>query len=144
MVTSSKSAEDQLAALRAELAGQQALNKKMQGQLKDKDGRIRTLEAELEAMRAASSVLPSPLPPPPPSVRHAWLRVPADGAAAQAAALEAATARANAMEAQAAAESAARAQAIEESKQAAARAELLQREVDVLNRRAEDAARKLR
>ena len=54
MVASSKSAEDQLAALRADLAAQMSVNKKMSGQVKEKDARIRALEAELESLRTAN------------------------------------------------------------------------------------------
>ena len=54
LVASSKQAEDQLAGLKADLQAQIALNKKMSGQMKDKDARIKALEAELSALRAAS------------------------------------------------------------------------------------------
>lgn len=52
MAASARDAEQRLAAVQSDLAAQQKLNRKLTGQVKDKDTRIRTLETELEAARA--------------------------------------------------------------------------------------------
>lgn len=52
MVASSKRADDLVASIKADLAAQQGLNKKISGQMKDKDARIRELEAEIAALKA--------------------------------------------------------------------------------------------
>jgi septal ring factor EnvC (AmiA/AmiB activator) len=54
MVASSKQAEDQLASLRADLSAQQGLNRKLMAQVKEKDARIKALEAELAAFAGKS------------------------------------------------------------------------------------------
>ena len=54
MVASTASGDSRLAAALADLAMQQKLNKKLTGQVKDKETRVRALEAELESARAAA------------------------------------------------------------------------------------------
>ena len=54
MVASAASGDSRLAAALADLAMQQKLNKKLTGQVKDKETRVRALEAELESARAAA------------------------------------------------------------------------------------------
>ena len=54
MVASAADHDKALAALRADLAAQQKLSKKLTGQVKAKDKRIKDLEAELRSSKAAS------------------------------------------------------------------------------------------
>lgn len=171
MQASSKQAQDQLAALKADLAAQIALNKKMAGQVKEKDSRIRALEAELEALRAKNGnlctecgymynyVMKCLFHA---SRMNSHMVCVSGDSAALLAQLEDAKAHSAALSQQVAAESAAREAAIAESLATAQRAQvtivtcqhssvarmcstpqLLQEQVDALNRTAAEAVKRL-